>query len=218
VSTNGQDYNGQIAELQATGCERIYREKVSGAKSDRAELAKLLKALTAGDVVIVSRLDRLARSTLDLLTILRRVTEAGAKFRSLKDPWADTTTPHGELTVTILAGLATFERHLIKTRTDDGRRSAQARGVRFGRPPKLFQRQEALQRLANGESQAGARRRPLEFRCAARKTAASRLASSVGASAYHLDVQQAVSCPHVSAERSVGSLDVLRIECPTCGR
>jgi DNA invertase Pin-like site-specific DNA recombinase len=156
VSTNGQDYNGQIAELQATGCERIYREKVSGAKSDRAELGKLLKALTAGDVVIVSRLDRLARSTLDLLTILRRVTEAGAKFRSLNDPWADTTTPHGELMVTILAGLATFERHLIKARTDDGRKAAQARGVRFGRPPKLtaFQRQEALQRLANGETQA----------------------------------------------------------------
>jgi DNA invertase Pin-like site-specific DNA recombinase len=156
VSTNGQDYNGQIAELQATGCEHIYREKVSGAKSDRAELGKLLKALTVGDVVIVSRLDRLARSTLDLLTILRRVTDAGAKFRSLKDPWADTTTPHGELMVTILAGLATFERHLIKARTDDGRKAAQARGVRFGRPPKLtaFQRQEALQRLANGETQA----------------------------------------------------------------
>jgi DNA invertase Pin-like site-specific DNA recombinase len=128
---------GQIAELQAAGCDRIYREKVSGAKSDRAELGKLLKALAAGDVVIVSRLDRLARSTLDLLTILRRVTEAGAKFRSLKDPWADTTTPHGELMVTILAGIATFERHLITARTDDGRKAAQARGVRFGRPPKL---------------------------------------------------------------------------------
>ena len=160
VSTNGQDHNGQIADLQAAGCERIYREKVSGAKSDRVELGKLLKALTAGDVVIVSRLDRLARSTLDLLTILRRVTEAGAKFRSLKDPWADTTTPHGELMVTILAGLATFERHLIKARTDDGRKAAQARGVRFGRPPKLttYQRQEAIQRLVQGESQAAVAR------------------------------------------------------------
>jgi hypothetical protein len=91
-----------------------------------------------------------------LLSILRRVTDAGAKFKSLKDPWADTTTPHAELMVTILAGLATFERHLIKARTDEGRTRAKARGVRFGRPPKmtLFQRQEALQRLANGESQA----------------------------------------------------------------
>jgi DNA invertase Pin-like site-specific DNA recombinase len=156
VSTNGQDYNGQITELKAAGCKRIYREKVSGAQSDRVELGKLLKTIKRDDVLIVTRLDRLARSTLDLLSILRRVTEAGAKFKSLKDPWADTTTPHGELMVTILAGLATFERHLIKARTDEGRTRAKARGVRFGRPPKLtpFQRQEALQRLANGESQA----------------------------------------------------------------
>jgi DNA invertase Pin-like site-specific DNA recombinase len=156
VSTNGQDYNGQITELEAAGCTRIYREKVSGAKADRVELGKLLKVIGAGDVVVVSRLDRLARSTLDLLGILRMITDAGAKFRSLKDPWADTTTPHGELMVTILAGLATFERHLIKARTDEGRKQAQARGVRFGRKPKLTpeQRREALQRLANGESQA----------------------------------------------------------------
>ena len=156
VSTNGQDYNGQIGELKAAGCERIYREKVSGANSDRVQLGKLLNAIRSGDVLIVTRLDRLARSTLDLLSILQRVSEAGAKFKSLKDPWADTTTPHGELMVTILAGLATFERHLIKARTDEGRKRAKARGVRFGRPPKLtpFQRPEALQRLANGESQA----------------------------------------------------------------
>jgi hypothetical protein len=102
VSTNGQDYNGQISELKAAGCGRIYREKVSGAKSDRAELGKLLKALTDGDVVIVSRLDRLARSTLDLLNILRRVTEAGAKFRSLKDR-PDAT--HGSLHGRIAAGV-----------------------------------------------------------------------------------------------------------------
>jgi DNA invertase Pin-like site-specific DNA recombinase len=147
---------GQIAELKAAGCERIFREKVSGARNNRVELGKLLKALGSGDVLIVTRLDRLARSTLDLLAILRMVTEAGAKFRSLKDPWADTTTPHGELMVTILAGLATFERHLIKARTDEGRKRARERGVRFGRPPKLttYQRQEALQRLANGESRA----------------------------------------------------------------
>jgi DNA invertase Pin-like site-specific DNA recombinase len=129
---------------------------VSGAKADRIELAKLLDALGPGDVLIVTLLDRLARSTLDLLTILKQVAAVGAKFKSLKDPWADTTTPHGELMVTILAGLATFERHLIKARTEEGRMRAKARGVRFGRPPKLtpFQRKEALQRLADGESQA----------------------------------------------------------------
>jgi len=156
VSTAGQDLAGQIEELKAAGCGNIFKEKASGAKSDRPELAKAIRRLEPGDVLIVTRLDRLARSTLDLLSILRRVTEAGAKFKSLKDPWADTTTPHGELMVTILAGLATFERHLIKARTDEGRTRAKARGVRFGRPPKMtpFQRHEALQRLANGESQA----------------------------------------------------------------
>src|SRR5215475_7757948 len=154
VSTNGQDYNGQIGDLEGAGCGRIYREKVSGAKSDRVELGKLLAAIGPGDVVIVTRLDRLARSTLDLLSILRRVAEAGAKFKSLKDPWADTTTPHGELMVTILAGLATFERHLIKARTDEGRKRAQARGVRFGRPMKLtrYQIEEALARREAGEN------------------------------------------------------------------
>jgi hypothetical protein len=108
---------------------------ISGAKADRTELGKLVKAIGPGDVVVVSRPDRLMRSTLDLLSILRRVCEAN--FKSLKDPWADTTTPHGKLMVTILAGLATFERHLIKARTEDGRRGAKERGVRFGRPPKL---------------------------------------------------------------------------------
>jgi DNA invertase Pin-like site-specific DNA recombinase len=156
VSTNGQDYNGQIDELKAAGCQRIFREKVSGAESDRVQLAKLLRALKKDDVLIVTRLDRLARSTLDLLSILRRVTDAGAKFRSVKDAWADTTTPQGELMVTILAGLATFERHLIRSRTEEGKKRARERGVRFGRPPKLtpYQRQEALQRVANGETQA----------------------------------------------------------------
>jgi DNA invertase Pin-like site-specific DNA recombinase len=102
----------------------------------------------------VTRLDRLARSTRDLLNILHALAEKGAKFKSLADPWCDTSTPQGELLVTVLAGFATFERHLIKARTDDGRKRAKERGVRFGRPRKLdqHQRQEALQRLANGET------------------------------------------------------------------
>jgi DNA invertase Pin-like site-specific DNA recombinase len=156
VSTNGQDLAGQIAELQAAGCGKIYREKVSGAKSDRQELRKLLRAIEPGDVLMVSRLDRLARSTRDLLNILDAVAQAGAGFRSLKDAWADTTTPHGRLMLTILGGLAEFERELIRARTGEGRKRAKARGVRFGRPPKLnsHQRHEALQRLAAGETQA----------------------------------------------------------------
>ena len=126
----------------------------SGARTDRAELGKVLKRLERDDLLIVTRLDRLARSTRDLLNILHAIADRGAKFKSLHDPWCDTSTPQGELLVTVLAGFATFERHLIKARTDDGRKRAQARGVRFGRPRKMtqHQRQEAIDRLANGET------------------------------------------------------------------
>jgi DNA invertase Pin-like site-specific DNA recombinase len=146
----------QVADLQAAGCGKIHREKVSGAKTDRQELRKLLRAIEPGDVLMVSRLDRLARSTRDLLNILDAVAQAGAGFRSLKDAWADTTTAHGRLMLIILGGLAEFERELIRARTGEGRKRAKARGVQFGRPPKLtpHQRQEALQRLAKGETQA----------------------------------------------------------------
>jgi DNA invertase Pin-like site-specific DNA recombinase len=153
VSTDGQELEGQQTALRKAGAERIFSEKVSGAVTDRKALAKALKALGDGDVLLVTRLDRLARSTRDLLNILDSVSKAGAKFRSLADAWADTTTPHGELMITILAGLATFERHLIRARTDEGRKRAQARGVRFGRPVKLsqFQIKEAIARREAGE-------------------------------------------------------------------
>jgi DNA invertase Pin-like site-specific DNA recombinase len=135
VSTNGQDLTGQVAELQAARCVKIYREKASGAKTDRPELAKLLRALEPGDVLIVTRLDRLARSTRDLLNVLDAVAKAKAGFRSLKDTWADTTTPHGRLMLTVLGGLAEFERELIRARTGEGRSRAKARGVRFWPSP-----------------------------------------------------------------------------------
>jgi DNA invertase Pin-like site-specific DNA recombinase len=156
VSTRDQDLASQIAELQAAGCGNIFKEKASGAKTDRPELAKAIRRLEHGDVLVVSRLDRLARSTRDLLNILDAVAKAGAGFKSLKDTWADTTTPHGRLMLTVLGGLAEFERELIRARTDDGRKRAQARGVRFGRPLKLtgHQRQEVAQRLAEGAVQA----------------------------------------------------------------
>jgi len=156
VSTDGQSLASQDAELHAAGCAKVYAEKISGARSDRPELAKALKRLTVGDVLIVTRLDRLARSTRDLLNILDDIAKRGAGFKSLHDAWADTTSPHGRLMVTILAGLAEFERELILARTSDGRTRAKARGIRFGRPAALtvHQRQEALQRLANGEAQA----------------------------------------------------------------
>jgi DNA invertase Pin-like site-specific DNA recombinase len=154
VSTDGQSLEAQQTALKAAGADRLFSEKVSGAITNREALAKALAALSAGDILLVSRLDRLARSTRDLLNTLDSVGKAGAKFRSLADAWADTTTPHGELMITILAGLATFERHLIRARTDEGRKRAQANGIRFGRPLKLsaFQIREALARKEAGET------------------------------------------------------------------
>jgi DNA invertase Pin-like site-specific DNA recombinase len=154
VSTGGQTLAAQDAALHAAGCAKVYAEKVSGAKTDRAELGKLLKRLDRGDVVIVTRLDRLARSTRDLLNILDAIAKAGAGFKSLADTWADTTTPHGRLMLTVLGGLAEFERELNKARTSEGRERAKARGVHMGRPPKLtpHQRREAIARRDAGES------------------------------------------------------------------
>jgi DNA invertase Pin-like site-specific DNA recombinase len=156
VSTNGQDLGSQEAELMAAGCAKLFKEKVSAAKTDRAELAKAVRRLEPGDVLVVTRLDRLARSTRDLLNVLATIGERQAGFRSLKDSWADTTTPHGRLMLTVLGGLAEFERELIRARTGEGRKRAKDRGVRFGRPAALtpHQRTEALQRLAQGEAQA----------------------------------------------------------------
>jgi len=156
VSTNGQDLGSQEAELFAAGCSKVFKEKVSGAKTDRPELAKVIRRLEPGDLLVVTRLDRLARSTHDLLNVLATIGERQASFRSLKDTWADTTTPHGRLMLTVLGGLAEFERELIRARTGEGRKRAKDRGVKFGRPSALtaHQRSEALQRLANGDAQA----------------------------------------------------------------
>src|SRR5215475_3776220 len=155
VSARDQDFAGQVADLEAAGCVKIYREKISGAKTDRPELGKLMRRLEEGDTVIVCRLDRLARSTRDLLNLLDQISERGATFRSLKDAWADTSTMHGRLLITVLGGIAQFERELIRERTDDGRIRAKARGVRFGRLKLTpHQRREILDHLAAGEIQA----------------------------------------------------------------
>src|SRR5205085_5755413 len=156
VSTDGQSLSAQLAELKAATCEKIFQEKISGARSDRKQLAKLMAGLAKGDVLVVTRLDRLARSTRDLLNLLGTIAEKGAGFKSLRDSWADTTTAHGRLMLTVLGGLAEFERELIRARTGEGRKRAKERGVRFGRPPKmtLHQRREAVERLHAGETQA----------------------------------------------------------------
>jgi len=152
VGTDGQTLDPQVASLTAAGAAPVFRETANGARTDRRELSKALHALEAGDTLLVTRLDRLAQSTRDLLNILDRIARAGAGFRSLGDAWADTTTPHGRLTLTVLGGLAEFERGLIRARTGEGRQRAKQRGVAMGRPPKLTiqQKREALKALADG--------------------------------------------------------------------
>ena len=109
VSTDGQTLDAQVAELKAAGATKLFAKKQSGAR-DRPQLRKALAALGEGDVLMVTRLDRLARSTRDLLNVLHQVAQSSAAFKSLHDHWADATTPHGRLMLTILGGLAEFER------------------------------------------------------------------------------------------------------------
>jgi DNA invertase Pin-like site-specific DNA recombinase len=154
VSTDGQTLAAQDAALRAAGAAKVYSETASGAKTDRAELRKVVSRLREGDVLMVTRLDRLARSTRDLLNTLDEIAKRGAGFKSLADAWSDTTTPHGTLMLTVLGGLAEFERELIKARTGEGRVRAKAAGVHMGRPPKLsqHQRREAIARRHAGEA------------------------------------------------------------------
>jgi len=154
VSTDGQTLDAQQTALRSAGVSRIFAEKESGAKTARAALAKAVAALEPGDTLVVMKLDRLARSTRDLLNTLAAIGERGAGFKSLGDPWADTTTPHGKLMITVLGGLAEFERHLILSRTSEGRARAKANGVKFGRRPKLTKHQirEIHVRVETGET------------------------------------------------------------------
>ncbi len=153
VSTDGQSVAAQVAALEAAGASKVFREVASGARTDRAQLRRVIEVLEPGDVLMVTRLDRLARSMRDLLNTLAAITDHKAGFRSLNDAWADTTTPHGRLMLTVLGGLAEFERELIRARTGEGRSRAKARGVKLGRKPKLtlHQRREALERRERGE-------------------------------------------------------------------
>lgn len=137
VSTDDQGLTNQHAELHACGCTRIFSEKITGTHTKRPELSRMLDHLRAGDVVTVTRLDRLARSTRDLLDITEQLQARGAGLRSLAEPWADTTTPAGRMVLTVFAGIAEFERSLIIDRTRSGREAAKARGVQFGRRPIL---------------------------------------------------------------------------------
>ena len=152
VSTYGQTLDAQLEQLRGAGCTKIFREKVTGAHSDRRQLLKMLDTLAPGDVVTVTRIDRLARSTFDLFAIVKQIVDAKAQFRSLAEPWADTGTSTGRLMIAVLGGLADVERDLIRTRTAEGRGRAQKRRQHMGRPPKLTdaQKAEARRRRAEG--------------------------------------------------------------------
>src|SRR3954454_16364844 len=154
VSTYGQTLDAQLEQLRAAGCSsrNIYREKATGARADRRELNRMLAKLAPGDVVTVTRIDRLARRTFDLFAIVKRIVDAKAQFRSLAEPWADTATSTGRLMLAVLGGLADVERDLIRTRTAEGRSRAKAQGKHMGRPASLTpaQQKEATKRRAEG--------------------------------------------------------------------
>ena len=154
VSTRDQDLTGQLDALKAAGAVAIYREKVSGVRADRPQLAKLMAKLMPGDIVVVTKLDRLGRSTRELLELIERIGKAGASFRSLGDPLWDTSSSQGRLLSTLLAAIADFERDLIRERTGEGRKRAIANGIKFGRKRKLsdYQRAEAVKRREAGET------------------------------------------------------------------
>lgn len=154
VSTRDQTLDSQLSRLADAGCELFFEEKISGAAKKRPQLEAMLGQLRKGDVVAVTKLDRLARSTAELLRIAEAINEKNAGLQSLDEPWADTTTPAGKMIMTVFGGIAEFERSLILTRTQEGREAAQARGVAFGRPSKLRQDQKEVVRdlIKNGQS------------------------------------------------------------------
>ena len=144
VSTREQTLEIQLTRLAEAGCEMFFEEKISGAARKRPELETMLKQLRKDDVVVVTKLDRLARSTAELLRIAEALNEKNAGIQSLDEPWADTTSPSGKMIMTVFGGIAEFERSLILTPTQEGREAAKARGVAFGRPSKLRNDQKEL--------------------------------------------------------------------------
>jgi DNA invertase Pin-like site-specific DNA recombinase len=154
VSTLDQNLDLQLQALKKAGCRRIFQEKISGSNSNRPEFRRMLDHVREDDIIVVWKLDRLARSTRDLLETMETIREAGGRFQSISEPWADTTSHSGKMIMTIFAGIAEFERDLIRERTGAGREAAKKRGVRFGRPRKLALDQGELARrlISEGKS------------------------------------------------------------------
>ncbi|MCO0598022.1 recombinase family protein [Peribacillus butanolivorans] len=134
VSTMDQNLDRQKRQLEEFGCERIFFEKVTGTKRDRAEMNRMLEFLRPEDTVVVTDLTRLSRSTKDLIEITELISKKGAHLKSLKESWLDTTTAHGKMLFTMFAGIAQFERDLTSERTKEGIQAARKRGKYPGRP------------------------------------------------------------------------------------
>jgi DNA invertase Pin-like site-specific DNA recombinase len=153
VSTQAQSLDRQIAALKEANCQRIFMDKASGKSiHGRPQLEKAIAALGPGDVLVLGEWDRATRSMLDGIKIMERINDRGATIKALDRAWLDLTTPIGRGILSFLSTLAEDERLRIVKRSNDGRNAARARGVKFGRKPKLnqHQRNQALQMLANG--------------------------------------------------------------------
>ena len=165
VSSGTQDYSAQVEALKVAGCECIYSEKTSGKSTNgRPQLAKMLKALLPGDIVVVTKLDRVARSARDLLNIIGDLKDRNCGFISLGDSWCDTTNEMGRFMLTVMGGIAELERDLIRKRCQAGIERARAKGTKFGRPSALdvSQRRKIAERYAAGETMAELAR---EYEC-----------------------------------------------------
>jgi DNA invertase Pin-like site-specific DNA recombinase len=157
VSSKTQDHQAQVEALKAAGCERIIADKATGKSiTARPQFERMMQRLQPGDTVVVTKLDRLARSSKDLHNILDELAQKGAAFVSLGEEWCNTETSVGRLLITIMSGIATFERELIRSRCQDGIDRAKALGTMFGRKPKLDtgQRRKIAERYAKGETMA----------------------------------------------------------------
>jgi DNA invertase Pin-like site-specific DNA recombinase len=144
VSSSSQDYAAQVEALKAAKCEKIYSEKKSAKNTDRPEFVCLMKAIKLGDTIVVSRLDRLVRSSRDLANVMHELDENGCRFVSLGESWCDTTTDVGKLVMTIMGGIAEFERKLVQSRCAEGIKRAKDRGVKFGRQSVLNPNQRRM--------------------------------------------------------------------------
>jgi DNA invertase Pin-like site-specific DNA recombinase len=157
VSSSTQDYAAQVEALKAAGCEKIFSEKQSGKSTDgRPEFKKLMKALLPGDTIVMNKLDRLARSSRDLHNILHDLETLSCSFVSLGESWCDTSTDVGKLLLTMMGGVAEFERGIIRKRCEEGIQRAKRKGTRFGRPDALDDGQKRViaDRYAGGATMA----------------------------------------------------------------